>query len=288
MITTELKRTIAQAIIENRKNFTSNARQAVALGIHDSILSRIVKGETEQVLSDPKWIGIARRLNVQLAGNIAWTTVKTKVYTHVYTQLEFCQNYSLSGILCDVAGIGKTYAAMEYCKEHKNAIYVDCSQYKSKQRFIRFIAKELGVEHTGRYADVYADLVFYINTIGIVLIVLDEVADLEYPAFLELKALWNATPSTCGWYMMGADGLAAKMDLNREHKKVGYAEIFDRFGAKYQRVSPQGLLDLTDFKRELIAQIGKANGIGDVQKLYAKTDGSLRRIVYEVQKLKIA
>ena len=288
MITTELKRTIAQAIIDNRKNFSSNARQAVSLGIHDSILSRIIKGETDQVLSDPKWIGIARRLNVQLAGNIMWTTVKTKVYNHVYTQLEFCQNFSLSGILCDEAGIGKTYAAMEYCKEHKNAIYVDCSQYKSKQRLVRFIAKELGVEHTGRYADVYADLVFYINTIGVVLVVLDEVGDLEYPAFLELKALWNATPSTCGWYMMGADGLEAKMNLNREHKKVGYAEIFDRYGAKYQRVSPQSLHDLNDFKKELIAQIGKANGIADVQKLYAKTDGSLRRIVIEVQKLKIA
>lgn len=288
MITTELKRTIAQAIIENRKNFTSNSRQATALGIHDSVLSRITKGETEQVLSDAKWIGIARRLNVQLAGTITWTTVKTKVYNHVYTQLEFCQNFSLSGILCDEAGIGKTYAAKEYCKEHKNAIYVDCSQFKSKQRLFRFIAKELGVEHTGRYADVFADLVFYINTIGIVLIVLDEVADLEYPAFLELKALWNATPSTCGWYMMGADGLEAKMNLNREHKKVGYAEIFDRFGAKYQRVSPQSKLDLDDFKKELIAQIGKANGIPDVQKLFAKTDGSLRRIVFEVQKLKIA
>ncbi len=146
----------------------------------------------------------------------------------------------------------------------------------------------MGVEHTGRYADVYADLVFYINTIGVVLVVLDEVGDLEYPAFLELKALWNATPSTCGWYMMGADGLEAKMNLNREHKKVGYADIFDRYGAKYQRVSPQALHDLNDFKKELIAQIGKANGIADVQKLYAKTDGSLRRIVIEVQKLKIA
>lgn len=288
MITTEQKIKIAKAIINNRKNFASNAKQAVTLGIHGSILSRIINGETEEILGDAKWTGIARRLNVQLNGAQAWVTVKTKVFTHVYSQLEFCQKYSLSGILCDVAGVGKTYAAEKYCQTNANAVFVDCSQYKSRQRFVRYMAKELGIDHVGKYADVYADLVFHVNTIGTVLIVLDEVADLEYAAFLELKALWNATQDSCGWYMMGADGLEAKMTRNKDAKKVGYAEIFDRFGAKYQRITPHALADLNDFKRELIAQVGKANGIQDLQKLFAKTDGSLRRIKIEVQKLKTA
>ncbi len=42
---------------------------------------------------------------------------------------------------------------------------------------------------------------------GTPLVVLDEAGDLQYEAFLELKALWNATEMCCGWYMMGADGL---------------------------------------------------------------------------------
>lgn len=288
MITEELKSKIIDAIQKDSKNYSKQSKHAIALGINPAQLSRIINNDLEGVLSDPKWLAIARRLNVQLSDRPSWVTAKTKVFNHIYSQLEACQKLSLSGILCDMAGIGKTYTAELYCSQNKNAVYVDCGQVKQKQRLIRFFAKELGLNHTGKYSDVYADLVFYINTVGNVLFALDEVADLDYPAFLELKALWNATRNSCGWYMMGADGLEAKITRNKDLKKVGYAEIFDRFGAKYQRIAPLGKEAVEDFKKDLVSQVGRANGITDIQKLYARTDGSLRRVYTEVQKLKVA
>ena len=85
--------------------------------------------------------------------------------------------------------------------------------------------------------------------------------------------------------MMGADGLRVKIDRNLGRKKVGYTEIFSRFGNRYQRVTPSGGQDLKDFQKQLTFQIGKANGsaIGP-QELYAKTGGSLRRIYIEIKK----
>lgn len=94
-----------------------------------------------------------------------------------------------------------------YVKQHKHAVYVDCSQVKTKLKLIRYIAKEFGVTSNGRYSDVYEDLVAYLRTIDTPLVILDEAGDLQYEAFLELKALWNATERCCAWYMMGADGL---------------------------------------------------------------------------------
>jgi hypothetical protein len=113
---------------------------------------------------------------------------------------------------------------------------------------------------TGRYQDVYKDLVFYLRSIQNPLIILDEAGDLEYPAFLELKALWNATDRSCGWYMMGADGLKAKIERNLEHLKVGYAEILSRMGNRFQKITPSGT-DKTDFIRQQVHLIGVANGI---------------------------
>lgn len=46
-----------------------------------------------------------------------------------------------------------------YVKQHKHAVYVDCSQVKTKLKLIRYIAKEFGVTSNGRYSDVYEDLV---------------------------------------------------------------------------------------------------------------------------------
>lgn len=133
-----------------------------------------------------------------------WKAARTATFEYITAQLEFCQKGGLSGILCDMANIGKTFTALYYVKGHRNAVYIDCAQVKSKQRLIRKIAKEYGVSSNGRYVDVYDDLVYYLRSIETPLIILDEAGDLQYEAFLELKALWNATEHCCAWYMMGA------------------------------------------------------------------------------------
>ena len=63
-------------------------------------------------------------------------------------------------------------------------------------------------------------LLAYLRTIDTPLVILDEAGDLQYEAFLELKALWNATERCCAWYMMGADGLKEKINRAIEGKKV--------------------------------------------------------------------
>jgi len=188
----------------------------------------------------------------------------------------------------DEADIGKTFAAKHYCKRNRNAVYIDASQVKSRQRFVRHLAREFGVGHQGRYADVYDDLVFLVKTLETPLVVIDEAGDLSYPAFLELKALWNATSGHCGWYMMGADGLKAKVERNIRGQKVGYTELFSRFGSRFQKVSPNGAEALREFKQSQLATMALANGWEekDLRKLWASTGGSLRRLVIETHKKK--
>jgi hypothetical protein len=287
MITTELKQKIAAAMTVRRENFGgSDSQYAVSLGINGSIYNRIKNGETEKVLADAKWISLARHLNVELSGGSAWRTAKTPVFVSVTAQLEFCREKSALGVLCDDAGIGKTYAAEQYARTHKNVVYVDCSQVKTKQQLVRFIAKELGVGHTGIYRDVYGDLVFYLRTLLNPLIILDEAGDLNYPAFLELKALQNKTKESCGWYMMGADGLREKINSGIRHKKVGYAEIFDRYGAKFQKITPDGKEDRREFYAEQAAAVIKANAPEgtDVRTMLLATDSRLRRVYIEIKK----
>jgi transcriptional regulator with XRE-family HTH domain len=285
----ELKEKIVNAMIERRQNFDgSDAKFATTLEISSSQYSRVMNGETEKVLSDANWISIARKLDVTLNNLPEWKTARTPVYEFVTGQLEFCQKYAASRILCDSTDIGKTYSAKCYVKTAKNAVYIDCSQVKSKQKLIRTIAKEFGVGNTGKYADVCADLVFYLRSLPQPLVILDEAGDLEYSAFLELKALWNATERCCGWYMMGADGLREKIRRSIEYKKVGYAELFSRYGDRYQKASPDSGKDMKEFKTVHAALIIKANtgNDGDVQSLSVRSDFSLRRIYDEINKMR--
>lgn len=286
MINNDFKQKVLAAIKERKANYASDAKFSIVLGINNAQLSRIQNGDIENVISDSKWISLARKLDVAFGNNTALVAAATPTFQFINTQLTECQDKSMSFMLCDMAGIGKTFAARAYVKTHRNSVYIDCSQVKSKQKLIRQISKEFGLNNTGRYHEIYDDLVYYLRSIPNPIVVIDEAGDLDYPAFLELKALWNATENCCGWYMMGADGLKAKFESNLGRKKVGYAELFRRYGERFQKVTPDGKADMDKFARTAIAMVAKANGFNNVQELYAKTGGSLSRLSVEIKKLK--
>ena len=288
MITNDIKIRIIEAIKANRENYPSDAKHAAALGINTAVYSAVKNGQTDKVLSDASWIAIARRLDVELRSKIEWKAAKTPTYLYIMAQLEFSQNSCTSGILCDIPNIGKTFTARLYASSHKNAVYIDCSQVKTKLKLIRKIAKEFGVNSNGRYSDVYDDLVFYLRSIDQPLIILDEAGDLQYEAFLELKALWNATERCCAWYMMGADGLKEKINRSIECKKVGYTEMLSRYGDRYSKVTPDDGKEREKFLREqahIVAKLNAPEG-ADVKAIVLKTQGGLRRVYTEIEKLR--
>jgi hypothetical protein len=91
--------------------------------------------------------------------------------------------------------------------------------------------------------------------------------------------------------MMGADGLKAKIQRSIDNKKVGYTELFSRFGKRYGNVIP-----LEAEERKKVAQtnalmIIKANckkgtDAGAILRRTMGDDGmpSLRRIRKELMK----
>jgi DNA transposition AAA+ family ATPase len=293
MITNDFKQKVLAAIAQARTAFYgSDAKFAVSIGISGSQYSRVKNGETDRVLSDANWITLARLLDVNINSDAAWKTAATPVYQYVTAQLEICQREGLSSMLCDLSDIGKSYAAKDYAKNHTNAVYIDCSQVKSKQKLIRKIAQQLGIGCSGKYAEVYENLSFYIKTLPNPLIIIDEAGDLQHDAFLEIKALWNATEHCCGFYMIGADGLEHKMRVSIDNQKVGYTELFSRFGKRYGKIIPAGdeskkILDATAL---MIIKANAPTG-SDYNRILRSTMGedgkpSLRRINNELAKRK--
>lgn len=248
----------------------------------------IKRGNYDRQVSDANWTGMARRLGVELRKEMEWRAAETPTYLFITEQLTLCQESGVSALLCDMANIGKTFTARQYVKTHRNAIYVDCSQTKTKVRLIRKIAAEFGVNPQGTYADVYDDLSYYLKTLDRPLIILDEAGDLQYEAFLELKALWNATERCCAWYMMGADGLKAKIQRSIECKKVGYVEMLSRYGDRYSRVTPDDGKERETFLKAQAAMVTRLNAPEgtDIARIVNRTGGSLRRVYTEIEKLR--
>ena len=199
--------------------------------------------------------------------------------------LTACQEQSITGLVCDVPNIGKTFTARLYAKRHPHVAYIDCSQCKTKRQFIKTIAREIGLSTKGKYQDMYDDLVYNLRVMDRPLVILDEAGDLQNEAFIELKALFNATEYACGWFMMGADGLRAKIKRSIDCEKVGWAEILSRYGNKFNRVTPDNEKERLAFELEQAIQVASVNAPEWVDyKQLARKAGGLRRVYTEIMK----
>lgn len=289
MITEKQKLKILAAIEVDRQRYPSDAKHAASLGVSTSSYSSVKNRQLDRTLSEAEWVRIARKLSVDLREGMEWKAANTATFRYITAQLEACQGSSLSSILCDMPNIGKTFAARHYVKTHANAVYVDCSQVKTKTQLVKKIATEFGVGSNGWYVDIYNDLTYYLRSIDRPLIILDEAGDLKNEAMLELKALWNATERCCAWYMMGADGLKERLRRSIESKMVGYTEMLSRYGDRYNHVTPDDARERERFLMDQAALVAKVNAPEgcDVPALVRKTQGGLRRVYTEIEKLKM-
>lgn len=258
--TQQQKQVIVTALMEQRKNFDGTDQQfAKQWDINYSVYSRLKNEKTyDGLLREAQWLNLGRELNVEMDAR-KWNTAKTEVFTVIEQDILFCKDNAKAMICVDDCGIGKTHTAKYLSRTVKNCFYIDASQAKTKQQFIRLIAKTIGVDDKDKYVRVKANIKYALRMLPNPVVIIDEAGDLEYTAFLELKELWNATDKACGWYMMGADGLRRKIERGIQNKKVGYKELFSRYSERYTTIVPNNRNEKINFYKQLITDVLNAN-----------------------------
>lgn len=259
-LTNEQKKTIVAALMVQRENFSGTDQQfAKQWDINHSVFSRLKTATNyDGLLREGQWINIGRELRIE-GEERKWNTARTEVFEMIENDVLFCKDYAKSMICVEDCGIGKTYTAKYLARTVKNCFYIDASQAKTKQQFVRLIAKNIGVDDQDKYVKVKANIKYALKMLPSPVVIIDEAGDLEYTAFLELKELWNATDKACGWYMMGADGLRRKIERGIQNKKVGYAEIFSRFSDKFSSIVPKDRAERLNFYKKLITDVLNVN-----------------------------
>lgn len=258
-ITTDFKLKVVAALKEVRTKFGgSDSSFAKQWSINGSVWSRIKNGQTEGLLKDAQWLNLGRELNVS-PNERSWNMARTEVYDAIKNDVEFCQTYAKGMVLVDDCAIGKTFSAKYLAKKLNNCFYLDASQCKTKSQFIRHFARVIGLDSVGRIADVKDNIKYYLRMLEHPAIIIDEAGDLEYTAFLVLKELWNATEGVCGWYLMGADGLKAKMERGINNRKVGYRELLSRYSDKYMKITPNDRTERMAFYQKMISDVLAVN-----------------------------
>ncbi len=267
-ITTDFRNRVIESLVAARQNYDgSDAAFAKKHGLNASIYSRIKNGDTDRVLRPEQWLNLGRLLDVSPSER-RWNMARTEVFTIIEEEVRFCQEFHKSRIFVDDCAIGKTYSAKYLSRTLKNCFYIDASQCKTKILFARALAKCIGADSAGTYAEVKQNIKYYLNAMPNPIVIIDEAGDIDYAAFVDLKEYWNATDGACGWYLMGADGLQAKIKAGIKRRTSSYREVFSRFSDKFSYAVPKGKTDRIAFYRKLITDVLSVN-MDDKSKLPA-------------------
>jgi len=258
--TGQQKQLIVEKLLEQRKNFDGTDQQfSKQWDINYSIFSRLKTATSfDGLLREAQWLNLGRELDVEMAQR-KWNMAKTDVFAVIEQDVLFCKDNAKAMICVDDCGIGKTFTAKYLSRSLKNCFYIDASQAKTKQLFVRLLAKTIGVDDKDKYVRVKLNIKYALRMLPNPIIIIDEAGDLEYTAFLELKELWNATDKACGWYMMGADGLRSKIERGIQNKKVGYKELFSRYSERYTSIVPADRQEKIAFYKKLISDVLTVN-----------------------------
>ena len=258
-LTTDYKKRGVEALISARENYSgSDSDFSRKWGIDKTVYSRLKKGFQEGLLSVGKYIELGMELNVS-ARERKWNMVRTEVFNLIEAEVKFCKMYSKGKIFVDKCAIGKTYSAKYLSQTLPNCFYVDMSQAKKPIPFARALARAIGAEAKGRLVTVKERIKYYLKLLPNPVVIIDEAGDMDITMVSELKEYYNALDGMCGWYVLGANGLRAKINYGIEHETSGYEELFSRLSDKYSTIVPANKDERMEFYRRLCRSVLEAN-----------------------------
>jgi len=264
-MTKEFRDQIRVAIVKNKDKYPSisDAKYAKMLGISPSIYSRLKNGETERIVSDNFWLENGQRLQVGIVSN-EMKFAETTVYVEIKNSIEFCKENSKAIVMVDNNGIGKTRCAKRVLRNLRNSFYIDCSQARTKTEFIRYFAKTVGIDNTGRLIDVKNALKYHLYHLGKAVVVLDDFGYVNMTnsisnVLLELMEIYNYTEKKVGWLMIGDYSLEEKLSKGVRTKKTAFKALYDRFTSEFVHFAPTRVEDKQAFYKQLIGDVASVN-----------------------------
>ena len=140
-LTTEIKESIRLALSEYCDNYASRNRASESLnGVSSATVSQILNGKYEKV-SDDMFVRIAAQIGYSFEH---WVVTESTAFKEISFALSDAQMYKNVTWVVGDAGCGKTTAAIDYRKNHRNVFYILCSEDMRKGDFVREIAKQVG------------------------------------------------------------------------------------------------------------------------------------------------
>ena len=268
-MTNEQKGQVREALIRYAGSFATQTEAAESLqGISASTISQ-VKNNNWELLSDRLWHNIARQVGFYCGpDSYRGQPADTTAYLLLRILLSDAQNYGMTYGIAMGEGLGKTFTACQYTREHENTCYLACNDQYNRKSFIVALLHAYGVEPKGTVPQMMEQFVACTTEKDAPLLVLDDAHTLKDRVLHLVVLLSNALAGNAGVVILGRDELRLHITEGVRLKKVGFDEIYKSIGRRFITLNTLGPRDV-----ELVC---RANGIYDEDTIsyISETSGS--------------
>lgn len=273
-LTTEMKEQVRSALIAYRSNYPTLNRAAESLqGVSSATVSQLCNGKYE-LISDEMFIRIASQIGFAFD---SWNLHEGKTFKEITFALSDAQAYKNVTWIVGDAGCGKTTAAIEYRRTHRNVFYILCSEDMRRSDFVREIAKQVGAPtDTTNLRDMLENAISMISFLGNPLLVFDEGDKLTDSVFNYFISIYNRLEGHSGIVFLSTDYIKRRMEAGLRYNKKGYKEINSRIGRRFFDVSPTEQTDIY-----AICQANNLTDRADIEEVLKdarRSDNDLRRV----------
>lgn len=273
-LTTEMKEQVRSALIAYRSNYPTLNRAAESLqGVSSATVSQLCNGKYE-LISDEMFVRIATQIGFAFD---SWNLHEGKTFKEITFTLSDAQAYKNVTWIVGDAGCGKTTAAIEYRRTHRNVFYILCSEDMRRSDFVREIAKQVGAPtDTTNLRDMLENAISMIPFLGNPLLIFDEGDKLTDSVFNYFISIYNRLEGHAGIVFLSTDYIKRRMDAGLRYNKKGYKEINSRIGRRFFDVSPTEENDIY-----AICQANNLTDRADIEEVLKdakRSDNDLRRV----------
>ena len=273
-LTTEMKEQVRSALIAYRSNYPTLNRAAESLqGVSSATVSQLCNGKYE-LISDEMFVRIATQIGFAFD---SWNLHEGKTFKEITFTLSDAQAYKNVTWIVGDAGCGKTTAAIEYRRTHRNVFYILCSEDMRRSDFVREIAKQVGAPtDSTNLRDILENAISMISFLSNPLLVFDEGDKLTDSVFNYFISIYNRLEGHAGIVFLSTDYIKRRMEAGLRYNKKGYKEINSRIGRRFFDVSPTEQNDIY-----AICQANNLTDRADIEEVLKdarRSDNDLRRV----------
>ena len=266
-MTQEQKLQVKEALVRYISSFETQAEAAASLqGISTAVISQ-VKNEQWHVVSNKLWLLIARQVGFYCG---EWHAADTSASLLLRILFADAQHYTMSYGITMSSGLGKTFTAKQYKREHVNVLYIPCNATHNRRSFMHMMMETAGLPPTDLIPDMINSFTAAIAAKEEPLVIIDDAHLLKDRVLQLLVALTNTLTGTVGVVIMGNEELRHRIMEGVLTLKTGYERLYNALGKRFVALSGLSPCDV-----EVVCHANDLHDEATIAEITAACNGSL-------------